>query len=65
MNYSMIAGGFVNEIKAFIAPKIFGGIGKSPVEGDGVEMPDRAYKLELIDTQIIGEDICLTYRPIV
>ncbi len=65
LNYSMIAGGFVNEIKVFIAPKIFGGRGKSPVEGDGVEMPDRAYKLELIDTQIIGEDICLTYRPIV
>ena len=65
LNYSLLAGGFVNEIKVYIAPKIFGGRAKSPVEGEGVETPDQAYKLKLMDTQILGEDICLTYRPTV
>lgn len=64
LNYSLLAGGLVNEIKVFIAPKIFGGKARSPVEGEGVETPDEAFEFELTDTQITGKDICLTYRPV-
>ena len=48
----------VNKVKAYIAPKIFGGRdAKSPVEGTGVKSPDNAYMIENTKIQRIGGDI--------
>lgn len=48
LNEDALQSGIVNEVKAFIAPKIFGGRGgKTPVEGFGVEKVDDAIKLQL------------------
>ncbi|HIV17145.1 MAG TPA: bifunctional diaminohydroxyphosphoribosylaminopyrimidine deaminase/5-amino-6-(5-phosphoribosylamino)uracil reductase RibD [Candidatus Alectryocaccobium stercorigallinarum] len=63
LNYSALKCGIVNEIKAFIAPKIFGGKGAaSPVSGDGVSLPSEAYGLQLTGTDMFGEDILLNYK---
>lgn len=61
LNESALRAGIVNEIKAFVAPKIFGGSGKSPVDGIGVNIPDEAYLLETNDITKIGNDIMISY----
>lgn len=62
LNYSALEAGIVNEINAFIAPKIVGGNGKSPVAGIGVETLDEAYMLELLSMETIDGDICARYK---
>lgn len=50
----------VNKVKAYIAPKIFGGRdAKTPVEGMGVPSPDHAYKIEDTRIQRIGDDFLI------
>ena len=52
----------IQELQVFIAPKIFGSaVAKSPVGGLGVEEPDDAYTLQLVEHQRIGEDLWLSY----
>ena len=58
----MLKGGYINEIRAFIAPKIIGGAeALTPVTGDGIEkMSDSfGFKLESVDT--INGDIYAKY----
>jgi riboflavin biosynthesis protein ribD len=63
LNDSALRAGIVNEVQAFIAPKIFGGANsKSPVEGIGVEVPRDAVKLRCLEVQQIGEDIKIRYK---
>jgi len=62
LNESALRAGIVHEIRAFIAPKIFGGHAKSPVEGCGVEHPGEALLWTLSGMERIGEDLVLTYR---
>lgn len=53
--------GIVQEVYAYIAPKVFGGAGaKTPVEGIGVRTPQEAYRLSDIRVRPVGEDILIT-----
>ena len=63
INYGMFKAGLVDEVNVFVAPKVFGGAGaRSPVEGEGVSMPDEAFGLEFVSSRVIGDDVLLTYR---
>ncbi len=63
LNDSFLRAGLVQELKVFIAPKIFGGKeAKTPVSGDGVELPDQGTAFVLEKTSVIGEDFLLEYR---
>lgn len=62
LNDSALRAGIVQEVKVFVAPKIFGGGGKSPVEGIGVEIPQEAMMLQLSQVSQIGEDLLLEYK---
>ena len=58
---SALRAGIVQEVQAFIAPKLFGGMNsKTPVEGIGVRFPSEAVKLKCTDICQIGEDIRIT-----
>ena len=46
---------------SFISPKIFGGGGKTPVSGDGIDEPSDAIKLSIKDIKMIGDDILTCY----
>ena len=59
---SALEEGIVNEIHTFIAPKIFGGKAKSPVEGLGVETPDSAFMFEVKSVKRVGNDILVISR---
>lgn len=62
LNQSALAAGIVQELKVYLAPKIFGGSGAyNPVKGIGAEHPEQAYKLRLSSTEQLGEDILLSY----
>lgn len=59
LNWSALQNGIVNKVQAYIAPKMFGGNGKTPVEGFGVEHPDGAFLLSKPVITWVGEDILL------
>lgn len=61
LNESALESGIVNEIMSFISPKIFGGGGKTPVSGDGIDEPSDAIKLSIKDIKMIGDDILTCY----
>ena len=61
INESALRAGIVNEVRAFIAPKLFGGTAKTPVEGIGAEVPDQAIPMELVETKMFGDDLMLRY----
>ena len=65
LNWSALQSGIVNKVKAYIAPKIFGGAeAKSPVSGMGVPSPDSAFRLADTAVKRIGCDILLESRVI-
>ena len=60
LNWSMLEAGLVRRVQAYIAPKLFGGVGaKSPVEGCGVEMPAQSAHLRNVTITPLGEDFLL------
>lgn len=63
LNYSALKSGIVQEVEAYIAPKLFGGAGaKTPVAGVGVELPDHAFFLKNPRIRQIGEDILVNWE---
>ena len=60
LNWSALEAGIVNEVYAYVAPKLFGGAdANSPVAGMGVDHPDDAYCLVSQRVQQVGEDILI------
>lgn len=65
LNYSALEAGIVNEINAYVAPKIFGGKDSpSPVGGRGVELPDEAFLFKLVSSTVVDGDILLRYKKV-
>ena len=63
LNYSLLAGGFIDEVCSFIAPKIVGGEkAKTPVEGVGIEKMADAVTLERTDVLCLGQDILVKLK---
>ena len=63
LNDSALRAGIVNEVHAFIAPKLFGGNdARTPVAGTGIALPDEAVMLEFRRAEQIGEDLLIEYR---
>jgi diaminohydroxyphosphoribosylaminopyrimidine deaminase/5-amino-6-(5-phosphoribosylamino)uracil reductase len=59
LNWSALESGIVNKVQAYIAPKLFGGGGQTPVAGLGVDRPDGAFRLSKPRVYRLGEDILL------
>lgn len=63
LNFSALKSGIVDEVIAFIAPKIIGGSSaKTPVEGKGIEIMNNAIELKNISLKTIGTDIVIQGR---
>ena len=63
--FSMLSKGYVDEIRAFIAPKIFGGKDSaSPVSGKGIEGVSDSIKYKLDKISCINDDIYARYKAI-
>ncbi len=62
LNYSMLIGGLVSEIRVCIAPMIAGGKdAKTLADGEGIDFMDDAIKLKLKKSYKLGKDIILEY----
>ena len=58
--WSFFSQGLVDRVQAYIAPKIFGGVGApSPVQGLGVETPANAIQCSTPTITQLGQDILL------
>ena len=64
LNESALRVGIISEMRIFIAPKVFGGKAKSPIEGIGVDNPNMAYKFSFDDVERIGSDLMITCKRI-
>lgn len=55
---------FANEVHAYVAPKIFGGVSdiRVPIRGDGVDSPDDAVQFSLLGVEQFGDDVLLKYK---
>ena len=63
LNYTFLSEGLADELYAFIAPKIGGGMNaKTPVEGAGMEKMADAINLELENVLNIGHDVLLKLK---
>ena len=59
LNFSALSEHLVDEVYVYMAPKIFGGRAKSPVEGIGIDNPGDAIKLNTKKVTGIGPDILI------
>lgn len=59
INYSALESKIVDELHIHMAPKIFGGDGKSPVAGLGIPDINQAIKLNPINTTWAGDDLII------
>ncbi len=62
LNESALQAGIVQEVRAFIAPKLFGGQAKTPVEGSGISVPDEAVQMSVTGVEQIGADLMVSFR---
>ena len=55
---------FANEVHAYVAPKIFGGVSdiRVPIRGEGVDSPDDAVQFSLSSVEQFGDDVLLKYK---
>ena len=63
LNYSALKSGIVQAVETYMAPKLFGGnAAKTPVAGEGVELPQDAFILKNPKIQQIEEDIFVEWE---
>ncbi len=63
LNESALQAGLVQEVYAYVAPKIFGGVtAKTPVEGLGVRSPERGFLFSAPEVKVLGNDLRLRCR---
>ena len=64
VNWSLLAGGSVNKVHAFIAPMLMGGeTAKTPIGGTGFDSPQTALRLRDVTVEQLGVDILVTGYP--
>ncbi|MBR6439499.1 MAG: bifunctional diaminohydroxyphosphoribosylaminopyrimidine deaminase/5-amino-6-(5-phosphoribosylamino)uracil reductase RibD [Bacteroidales bacterium] len=60
LNAAFLEAGCVDEVWAFIAPKIIGGeVAKTPVSGKGIDKMNKAIQLQNVDIQNINGDVLI------
>ena len=60
LNWAALECGIVQQVQAYIAPKLLGGrAAKTPVEGVGVPTPDDAFRLKNSRMERLGEDLLI------
>ncbi len=61
VNFSVLKTGLVNHIYSFVGSKIFGGSGKSPVAGAGVDFVKDAYTVRLASLSQFDDDALIEW----
>ena len=61
---ALLDAGEIDEVHAFIAPKLIGGAGPSPLRGEGRALMADALRLTSPKVETIGEDVYVSGRVI-
>ena len=65
VNDSFLQAHLINEVYAFIAPKLVGGAeAKTPIEGLGVDKLSESLKLKTVEVETLGEDMVIHTRTL-
>lgn len=60
LNWSMLQAGLVQQVYTYLAPKLFGGAqAKTPIEGQGFDLPDHAVRLCGTTVTSLGPDLLI------
>ena len=60
LHWALLDKGLVRRVQAYIAPKLFGGAAaKSPIGGEGVEIPDGAFRLRNVSMTPLDGDFLI------
>ena len=60
LNWSALESGIVQQVQAYIAPKLFGGRdARTPIEGAGIPLPDAAFRLKNSRLEQLGKDFLI------
>ncbi|WP_022749346.1 bifunctional diaminohydroxyphosphoribosylaminopyrimidine deaminase/5-amino-6-(5-phosphoribosylamino)uracil reductase RibD [Lachnobacterium bovis] len=62
LNENALKSNIVDEVFCIVAPKIFGGKAKSPVDGDGISKIKDAYKMSVKDVKLLNNDVVIRYK---
>ena len=63
LNFSALQEGLVQEIYAYVAPKIFGGAeAKTPVGGQGILTPDQSFLFSAPQVTVLDDDLRLRFK---
>lgn len=60
---SFLKEGLINKVYCYIAPKIVGGVAKSPISGEGIELMKDAVSLNNVRTYSFGNDFMIEGSP--
>jgi diaminohydroxyphosphoribosylaminopyrimidine deaminase/5-amino-6-(5-phosphoribosylamino)uracil reductase len=58
----LLDSGSIDEVHAFIAPRLTGGAGPSPIAGRGAGAMDRSAPLYRCQVELLGEDVYMRGR---
>lgn len=64
VNGAFLEAGLIDKITMYIAPKLVGGTGPSPIIGDGVSEMTQAIELQETQIEMAGRDIAVTGYPV-
>jgi diaminohydroxyphosphoribosylaminopyrimidine deaminase/5-amino-6-(5-phosphoribosylamino)uracil reductase len=64
IGWSFLAGGHVDRIAWFVAPRLLGGGGVPVLGGLGASDPEGAVRIRDLDVRTIGSDLLVTGRPV-
>lgn len=59
LNGAALEAGIIQKVQTYLAPKLFGGAARSPVGGQGVELPAQAVRLKNTSVTRLGDDFLL------
>lgn len=63
LNFAMIKEGLIDEIRVAVAPMVVGGSeAKTLFGGSGFDTMDEAVPLELVESEMVGDDLVLKYK---
>lgn len=60
LNETFLRNGLIDEVYAFVAPKLVGGKeAKTPVEGQGFARMSEAVELKNVEVEMVGKDVLI------
>lgn len=61
---AFVQAGLIDELIVYLAPHLMGDAGRALLHLPGIDTMRQRIKLQMTDLKQVGDDLCLTYRPV-